>query len=162
MFSRFNCWIYAGKFDSNCTLEELYDLYIFASKRLMRRLQNAIVDEMLIRVRTGEDVMSSSLLNHAWSDAPRLRPFLIDLVVETGDPNNFPDLEIKLLSAVTKRSTDLWRESRIGWSMVVGGSREAMHVARLVGPFEHVCQRYHDHELGIDDCDPLLRPQRSW
>lgn len=97
--------------------------------------------------------MSISLLNHAWSDAPRLHPLLIDIVVETSDLDKFPDLETELLSAVTRRSTDLWRQSRV---VVEGGSREAMHVATVVGPFEWVCQRYHVHE-GDEDCEPLLR-----
>jgi len=151
-FSRFNCWIYAHKFDAKWTLEDLFDMYIFASKRLIRRFQNAIVDEMLIRVRKAEGVMSTSLLNRAWSDTPTLRPFLVDTVVETSDLDAFPEFDPELSSAVTRRSTDLWRQSQIVWPV-----DEAMHVARVVEPFGWVCERFHVHEREDEHCDLMVR-----
>lgn len=160
LFSCFNIWLYGQRFDLRWTFDELLDLYIFASRRLMRHFQNAIVDEMLIRVKIEGATMSTPLLNRAWNSAPRLHAFLVDVVVEKCDMNYADDIEDELLSAVTRRSTDLWRQSRIEWPIDEYGDREEMYVMRVAKPFGLSCERYHVHERKDNLCSAKRQIQQ--
>ncbi|MCJ1469512.1 hypothetical protein MMC07_008145 [Pseudocyphellaria aurata] len=84
LFARFNEWLYTGVFLLNNEIgqdipfEILVDLYVFAEKRGVIRLQNAVIDCMIKKRSIPTDI------RYAWNNTPDSSPLhklLVDLFV---------------------------------------------------------------------------------
>ena len=88
-FTRFNEWLYTGggllgnDYEENVLYKVLVSLYIFAEKRGIVRLQNAVIDG-IIKKNSRSKVLPNSYIRRAWkntADTSPLRTLLVDLYV---------------------------------------------------------------------------------
>lgn len=100
VFARFNGWLYTSillvgdETEKSITFKSLVDLYIFAEKRGVIRLQNAVVDAIIKKNQAsrGQCAMPDHSLQRAWTNTPDSSPLhclLIDLYVRRA---NFPEI----------------------------------------------------------------------
>lgn len=85
IFTRFNEWLYTGIFlmdketEKDILYRALMDLYIFAEKRGVIRLQNAVIDGIIKK-----NSLPTIDIRHAWDNTPDSSPLhtlLVDLYV---------------------------------------------------------------------------------
>ena len=86
IFSRFNQWIYTRKL---CTKGEtpkellwstIFDIYTFAERRGIPRLQNACVDLIIRKAKTGGIFPSQEILNPLWKTTGKVSPLRLLLL----------------------------------------------------------------------------------
>lgn len=100
VFTRFNGWLYTGiilvgdETEETMTFKSLIDLYIFAEKRGVLRLKNAVVDSIIKKNQAsrGRRALPDHSLQRAWTKTPDSSPLhslLVDLYVRRA---NFPEI----------------------------------------------------------------------
>ena len=109
VFKRFNEWLYTGKvlYDDetyeNISFAPLLDLYVFAERRLMPRLQNACIDALISKDKESPHLPPALPVQHVWdhtSVSSPMRRLLVDLHVRFGDMRDIlaSDEDIELYS----------------------------------------------------------------
>ncbi len=157
-FRRFNAWLYTDVLVEDAdpgtrSWSSLFNIYIFAEKRIIPLLQNTVIDSIihlnaLVRIPVGE-------LRHVWSrtaESSLLRKLLVDIWLnenETFFTNQFQShidqYDITFVAAVAIRAAELisleydrykpdTREDVLQW----------LDVLRV--PWRFRCHRYHIHE----------------
>ena len=86
IFSRFNQWVYTQKL---CTEAEtpkellwsiIFDIYTFAERRGMPRLQNACINLVIRKVKTGGTFPNQEILNPLWKTTGKVSPLRLLLL----------------------------------------------------------------------------------
>ena len=97
IFSRFNQWVYTQKL---CTEAEtpkellwsiIFDIYTFAERRGMPRLQNACINLVIRKVKTGGTFPNQEILNPLWKTTGKVSPLrllLLELFAANCDLKN--------------------------------------------------------------------------
>ena len=94
VFKRFNEWLYTGKvlYDDetyeNVSFTPLLDLYVFAERRLMPRLQNACIDALISKNKESPHLPPGLAIQYVWDHtfvSSPMRRLLVDLHVRCGD-----------------------------------------------------------------------------
>ncbi|MCJ1263938.1 hypothetical protein MMC22_003809 [Lobaria immixta] len=88
-FTRFNEWLYSGtvllgnETEKDIHYKTLMNLYIFAEKRGVTRLQNAVID-CIIKKNSKSKALPNTYIGHAWNntaDSSPLHMLLVDIYV---------------------------------------------------------------------------------
>ncbi|KAL2048527.1 hypothetical protein N7G274_000439 [Stereocaulon virgatum] len=143
VFSLFNHWAYDSSILRKLKPLVLIDLFVFAETRLIRRLQNDVVD-ICIWHASQNDSMDEESLHIAWRQTLRLRPLLVDLFIAQGDLSGARLFDGDYLRAIAVRSTELLRVARP--QAVRPGAGSGRGLARCAGLLELQCYRFHVHE----------------
>lgn len=86
IFSRFNQWVYTQKLCTDAeTPKELlwstiFDLYTFAERRGIPRLQNACIDVIIRKVKSGGTFPNQEILNPLWKTTGKVSPLRLLLL----------------------------------------------------------------------------------
>lgn len=91
-FKRFNAWLYTGKLlhdeetIENIAFGRLFELYVFAEKRLIPGLQNACIDAVIYKFLTILPCVAHTVkLWENTSDSSPMRKLVVDEFVSYGD-----------------------------------------------------------------------------
>lgn len=156
-FRRFWSWLYTGNFYQELETFVLWcwalDLYIFAEKRFIPDLQNAVMDAMLDSSRNWIGWMSPEMeIPRVWSkvsEGSPLRAYLVDCFLEVGeldrefDGNTVDLYPVNFLVAIVVRAQQLKRQP----------PKDERELA------ESRCQRYHaNHPSTNQPCQKMTQP----
>lgn len=163
VFSRFNAWLYTGDFrkdedDGALLLGPALDLCVFAAKRMVPRLRNAIVDRVIKAFsRDSRHQLSTAdadVCVSAWESCgdSSLQTFLVDLLVV------YFDLE---------RAAREGRVAGLPVELMTLIAVRAQRAGKRVDHFdfydlrEYHCSRYHVHEELERECKALGDPDET-
>lgn len=161
-FRRFWSWLYTGNFykglESRAYWTWALDMYIFAEKRFILDLQNAVMDALLHTSRKWIGSTSPEIeIPRVWpmlSDGSPLRAYLIDCFLEVGELDkefgeDWVDLyPVNFIVAIAIRAQQLKRRPSQGTEKELAESR---------------CQRYHANHQSIDQpCREMTEPLFSF
>lgn len=156
-FRRFWSWLYTGSFYRELETFVLWgwalDLYIFAEKRFIPDLQNALMDALLDDSRDWIGCMSPEWeIPRVWpmvSEGSPLRAYLVDCFLEVGELDrefgeNVVDLyPVNFVVAIAVRAQQL--------------KRQPLKIGRELA--ESRCQRYHaNHPSTNEPCQEMIKP----
>jgi len=151
-FERFNVWLYTGDLlqneESIVDVEylQLFDLYIFAEKRIIPRLQNACIDLVLTKANVADLGPTNMDVARIWDNTPNsspMRKLILDWFVLRGD-----------MSAYFETDQDVETHSKDFLASVI----RAYYTARQDGLLQEKWNsrkdpcRYHTHHDGNTNC----------
>ena len=114
VFSWFNDWLYTGTlYKTDFNANYLMYLYQFAEIRLIHRLQNVIIDEI---IRHDESLLGTRGFWLAWEKLLTMRPFLVDYFVRNGNLSGLHALNPEFQDAVAHGSMELIRKAMTEWT----------------------------------------------
>lgn len=146
VFSWFNDWLYTGTlYKTNFNANHLMHLYQFAEIRLIHRLQNDIIDEI---IRHDESLLGTRGFWLAWEKLLTMRPFLVDYFVRNGNLSGLHALDPEFLDAVAHRSMELIRKAMTEWTQIDFGE----WLLHNVDLWDLRCERYHTHKPTDPPC----------
>ncbi len=153
VFERFKIWLYTGRLledeDSIDDLgyHELFDLYIFAEKRVIPRLQNACIDLLLTKESLSDLGPTNMGVAKVWDNTPDsspMRKLILDWFVHRGNMSNY-----------LQTDEDVETHSKDFLASLV----RAYYTTNMDGlleedwdPWENRCGRYHTHHDGNPVC----------
>lgn len=159
VFARFATWLYTGKVVSkeevkasidNDPFLPIIDLYVFAEKRIIPRLQNHIIDAVLRTLEKQVLIISRSVVGRIWKgtmESSKIRAFVLDYYVRyaslRGPATEYPP---EFLAAVAKALYELIRAP-------------TKNLLLDLTPFlkqdfwKLRCERYHVHEPTDAKCE---------
>ena len=164
LFKRFNSWLYTGNLvrdgDAGClTWDVVFQTYIFAIKRLIPALQNAIIDA-IVRGFLSEPIVVIPLedIQEAYALTPErdpLRTLLVDLHVTYADldisfKQQLEEYDIEFVAAVALRFRELLL-NRDGFHNHPEDGYKNWQL-RTYDLWKVRCERYHVHEAGDYPC----------
>ena len=102
VFSQFNDWLCTGTlYKTDFNAKYLMYLYQFAEIRLIHRLQNAIIDEIISHDKSSLGTRGFWL---AWEELLTMRPILVDYFVRNGNLSGLHAVDPEFQDAVAHRS----------------------------------------------------------
>ena len=147
VFSFFNNWLYTGALSAvGLNARMLLLLYVFAEKRLVHRLMNAVVDTLLRHLEAWNR-LSTLDLHFALTNTRTMRALLVDYFLKAGNLSGVLGFEGEFVAAVAVRVTELLKAANGDGD--VYGPEFGAHLLRL---WEWRCERYHYHEPGDEPC----------
>lgn len=166
-FRMFNAWLYTDVLveDSDplaISWSSLFNIYIFAEKRIIPLLQNAAIDA-IIRASKKENFPSEEI-RHAWAmtgEKSSLRKLLVDLRLYEGEDyfndqfrTHIDDYDIAFVAAVAMRAAELITLSLDREDSKLEAKGAIAQWLRMIhDPWDLRCQRYHIHEALSVPCD---------
>ena len=116
VFSRFNDWLCTGTlYKTDFNAKYLMYLYQFAEIRLIHRLQNAIIDEIISHDKSSLGTRGFWL---AWEKLLTMRPILVDYFVRNGNLSGLHAVDPEFQDAVAHRSIELIRKAMTQWTQI--------------------------------------------
>lgn len=166
-FRMFNAWLYTDVLveDSDplaISWSSMFNIYIFAEKRIIPLLQNAAIDA-IIRASKKENFPSEEI-RHAWAmtgEKSSLRKLLVDLRLYEGEDyfndqfrTHIDDYDIAFVAAVAMRAAELITLSLDREDSKPEAKEAITQWLRMIhDPWDLRCQRYHIHEALAVPCD---------
>lgn len=166
MFRRFNAWLYTDVLIEDgdtgaASWSSLIDMYVFAEKRIIPHLQNAVIDSI---IRLKDYTLPASVIRYGWTrtaGASPLRKLFVDtMLTETEDSlkdefqNNIEQYDITFVAAVALRAAEL-----ITLELDAKPDPEGEVVEEWLNiacdPWREGCRRYHIHEPSEPRCNKM-------
>lgn len=170
IFRKFNAWLYTDVLVEDPGPEViqwslLFNLYVFAEKRIIPLLQNAAIDE-IIRAHA-EACIPTEEIRHAWArtaETSPLRKLLVDLRLNEDDKNfadqfrsNIDQYDIQFVAAVAIRANELLTlESNCTDDNPDSRTQICKWMYVIQNPSGLRCERYHTHGPLEILCEKLI------
>lgn len=167
IFRRFNAWLYTDMVAEGAELQvtflrALFDLYVFAEKRIIPDLQNAVIDAIIrvnARVTTITRVENFNRVWEQTAETSALHRLLVDSIffdaeiLEHEFTTNLREYSITFVAAVAIRANEL---VKLEFSHPSAKLAKRKTINQWLRGFKHVwwhhCQRYHVHKSSDAPC----------